>query len=211
MTKQTPLVLVFILIFLMMGFYLKEVSVHSQTIIRDDVPVWPYPAQYSDTIDGASLILDPSRFSFVLKSQSGATLDLTRYPVLDQATQRYPKVIFSHEIDPQVNATGAQPFVVTITLNNGSDQPFVPPPLQSAVDMKEEYTLTVNKDSTCAIGVNSQWGVLRALETLSQLIYFEDEHENFRIDRVPISINDKPRFIVSACFKSCSYINSGVA
>jgi hypothetical protein len=195
MARQISFAVLLFLILVFSSFYLKAFVINVQDV-RDDVPVWPYPVDYRDTSAGASIVLDPTRFTYVLKSQSGATLDMTKYPILDQATKRYVKVIFAHEIDPQVNATGSQAFVVTINLNNGSEQPLVPEPLQAGVDMIEEYGLRVGTDFTCVIDANSQWGVLRALETLSQLVYFEQDLENFRIDKLPILINDKPRFIV---------------
>lgn len=62
--------------------------------------------------------------------------------------------------------------------------------------MDESYSIKIEADTepTATIAANSSWGVLRALETFSQLIYSLDEFDAQNYAVRPVSINDEPRF-----------------
>jgi hypothetical protein len=163
--------------------------------VRDDVPVLPYPEEYRDTVGGVTLQLYGPAFKVTLHAHNGSELVLKQYPVLDAAVARYRNIIFEND---SYFRNGSEPpiFKVQITLSKQAEEPLVPPPLQTGVDMHEEYTMLIDKDYSCKIFVASQWGVLRALESLSQLISYDEARNDFIIRNVPIFIEDRPRFHV---------------
>ena len=59
----------------------------------------------------------------------------------------------------------------------------------------ENYTLTVDASGNAVIAADYYPGVVRALDTLSQLIVrLPDQHETFVIEYLPIEIKDQPEF-----------------
>ena len=57
----------------------------------------------------------------------------------------------------------------------------------------ESYSLRIEQ-SIALLKANTVYGVLRGLETFSQLVMFDFEKEGYTIDNGPWRITDAPRF-----------------
>ena len=107
------------------------------------------------------------------------------YPDMVGAIARFNAIAFPHR------ATGDSGLhsllAVTVVTRN------INAPLQLTTD--ESYTLAVPADGVEAvIEANTYYGALHALETLSQLIYFNFSTSTYIIPGAPWRIDDSPRF-----------------
>lgn len=66
------------------------------------------------------------------------------------------------------------------------------------LDTDESYKLSIpespTSDTPITITSKTQFGFMRALETLSQLVEFDFDAESYSIEGAPIDIEDSPRF-----------------
>lgn len=86
-----------------------------------------------------------------------------------------------------------QKFVRTLSIvQTGVDKPSTFKPLAGTVD--ESYSLTLNADGIARLTAVSSTGVLRGLETFSQLFYKHSVGPAWYTPYVPVSIQDAPKF-----------------
>jgi hypothetical protein len=131
--------------------------------------LWPLPQSYSHGVASASL--DPESFFGVAPT-----------PMLERAFARYSKIIFvgcgatGTEVTP--NST-IKHLEFTITAPNAAGP---------AEHMDEWYELEVPMSGPAVARARTQWGALRALETLSQVV------DSCTVTGLPLAIADAPRF-----------------
>lgn len=139
--------------------------------------VWPMPKQVSSGID--SISLDAKNFQFTSSCPNNG--------VLNRAFQRYAALIFPSKLQQRSASAGV--ILQELRVNVADDT------AKLELGSDESYSLTVSKDQKYAqLNSKTVWGALRGLETFSQLVSFDDSSNSFIINRVPISINDNPRF-----------------
>ncbi|XP_045141684.1 beta-hexosaminidase subunit alpha [Echinops telfairi] len=144
---------------------------------------WPWP-QYIQTTEQRYAVF-PKDFSFQYHAGSATQPGCS---VLDQAFQRYRRLLFSTTAATFRNRTGNQKMAAKNSLTlfvtkPGCDQY---PTLESV----ENYTLTINEEQ-CFLLSETVWGALRGLETFSQLIWRSADGTLF-INKTDIV--DFPRF-----------------
>ncbi|KAJ7381179.1 hypothetical protein OS493_004778 [Desmophyllum pertusum] len=115
--------------------------------------VWPKPQSYNAS--GKTYTLTSSDFSF---DSTGETSD-----VLKEALTRYMGLVFP---DPSVKPKAGLPQITKLSVK--VEQKYAPQSLES----DESYTLVVEAP-TSSLTTKSVWGVLRGLETFSQVVHQE--------------------------------------
>ena len=136
-------------------------------LVQASVPLWPLPSSYQ--LGGSSVSL-AAGFSFQVASSNA---------VLDKAMKRYAKLI-----SVSSSATGTLSSC-DITLASGE--------IPAIVGADESYTLDITADGKCSITSPTTWGVLRAMETFTQVLTRTSEG-GVEVSQAPVSIQDKARY-----------------
>ncbi|MBZ3883423.1 Beta-hexosaminidase subunit alpha [Sciurus carolinensis] len=145
--------------------------------------LWPWP-QYIQT-SHRHYSLSPYKFQFRYHVRSAAQPGCA---VLDEAFQRYRKVLFGSGPWPSPKLSGKKhkmkknKLVVSVVTAGCNHFP--------TLESLENYTLTVNDKRFLLVSQNV-WGALRGLETFSQLVWKSSEG-TFFINKT--KIEDFPRF-----------------
>lgn len=151
--------------------------------------VWPLP-QMQKNYDG-QVILQPKNFNFKVTAKTCGILEsaLTRYYSLTFNPPRLPKL--HHNVNKVLTENTDKYAGSVSVLEVQLSSPCEDWPSSS---MDEQYTLRVNSDDMpgrALLFSQSIWGVLRGLETFSQLVY-RNEDGLFLINST--MIRDFPRF-----------------
>lgn len=110
------------------------------------------------------------------------TLATTSVPAtLSQAYARYNELIFTHTTAPE------QSTVVTVQVDDLSED-------YPQLETDESYSLDITDASVISLKAKTVYGALRGLESLSQLVLFDFDTQEFSIPGSPISIQDAPRY-----------------
>eukprot|EP00761_Pharyngomonas_kirbyi_P009500 gb/GECH01009516.1/.p1 GENE.gb/GECH01009516.1/~~gb/GECH01009516.1/.p1 ORF type:complete len:728 (+),score=173.26 gb/GECH01009516.1/:1-2184(+) len=194
-------------------------------------PVWPLPKECSQSLSGDHFYLDPDRFTFNLKGTPKElssilkqeakhvkifskdnvenTLDDDKKKIIkenikivDEALARYHKIIFHNKNN--VDGFGDQvKKLEEISLELESSSGYSKT-LTHNVD--ESYQLYISSDDKqSSLTAKTIWGLLRGLETFSQLVVYgqvsvgkENDDSELKnghfIYNLPINIVDQPRF-----------------
>lgn len=176
--------------------------------------IWPQPTLYQISSNSSVLgVVSTDVFASVrdIKSSQASALSVSKMPILQKALNRYSQLVFQvpssmqlqfdqanrwSQFVPQVSSDGlkqVQLSKLVITLQSLETN--------VAMDSDESYEIVVPDVNGQAIQIsaNNQWGALRALETLSQLIVttvVTDKKQVVAqsIPALPVSIKDVPRF-----------------
>eukprot|EP01039_Chlorochromonas_danica_P008954 gene8954-9878_t len=141
-------------------------------ISQAEISLWPLP--WSVTSGDKKITLD-GQFSFTLKTT------LSSNTILDSAMERYLQLIAVPK-----TATGSLKSCV-LTVSETS----IP---QEVIGSDESYDLQVNTDS-CTIQAATTWGMLRGLETFSQLLSRGgDNGSDVLVTSAPVTVTDKARY-----------------
>lgn len=141
--------------------------------------VWPKPQ--SQTTTEQVFMLDPMNFRFQYASNS------VKCELIDEAFRRYEKIIIDAAKYAKLKFLSPDEIIpnLVVKINSPCKEGSFP-----SADMNEAYTLDVNGDNSMLMG-EELWGVLRGLETFSQLIYL---NKDGAIVVNKTSIVDHPRF-----------------
>ncbi|XP_071964485.1 beta-hexosaminidase subunit beta-like [Antedon mediterranea] len=170
-------------LFVLSWFEHLPLSFAKKTIFATLGEPWPMPLQRS--LSSITFKLSPETFGF--------NHDRNNCDILQEAFQRYYNIIFYGTIETpsqevlqnyQLRGEGDKQQINTlmVTMTNCPDYP--------SNTSNEEYMLTVQED-TSHLEAESIWGVLRGLETFSQLIYIAEDGRQ-TINKT--NIVDRPRF-----------------
>eukprot|EP01133_Synstelium_polycarpum_P018604 gene18604-22263_t len=127
------------------------------------------------TFGDVNVTMDPSRFRIETSSTS---------EILNIVIKRYQDLVLfpygrgGHVADNHL--------VLTLTVASDNED------LQLGVS--ENYTLSIDGSSNIAVTADTVYGAMRALETFSQLISYNETADAYSINFTPIMINDFPRF-----------------
>ncbi|XP_037385613.1 beta-hexosaminidase subunit beta [Talpa occidentalis] len=149
----------------------------------ESLGLWPMPL--SAQMSPRQLYLSPENFDIVHDPYSKAGPGCA---LLQEAFRRYYEYIFGyykrrHGPARFYNETQLQQLMVSVVHDSECDN-------FPNISSDESYTLNV-KRPVAVLKANRVWGVLRGLETFSQLIY-QDTYGTFMINES--SITDSPRF-----------------
>jgi hexosaminidase len=143
--------------------------------------IWPIPREYSN--GSSTFVVTPSSGFFSLKQTSA---------LLTTAIKRYDMITFPHAVSPSMHTTRAeqeQLSILHITVDSTAEEA---PQLAT----NESYALTIDSDSAGGAKLHAAtvYGVLRGLETFSQLVRFSFNAAEYTIKGSPWKIVDSPRF-----------------
>lgn len=138
--------------------------------------VWPMPRSISQ---GTTALKISPRLSFTVAGNSSAL------PSLDAALNRFRSIAFQHRVSPV-----AGPALTSMDVRVRD------PDALLGFGMDEQYNLTIPADPAGSglIESNTLFGLYHALETITQLLQFDFDDENYQITGVPLRIDDGPRF-----------------
>ncbi|CAF5047457.1 unnamed protein product, partial [Rotaria sp. Silwood1] len=108
--------------------------------------------------------------------------------IITKAIQRYEPIFFPPKLSMRDPPSGVNNILQNLTLNI-RDNPQCEQYIQH--DSNETYTLTINLQMAI-VEASSVWGLLRGLETFSQLIYINEQ--NYVVINNSVTIIDSPRF-----------------
>ena len=148
--------------------------------------VWPMPSSMTAGSNVVYMPYDGFFFQTVDRKSGGEVQSYT----LQQAYERYNNLIFAEHYSNETLVGPALSAKVTVIVDDTSEA-------YPQLETDESYEIYIPSSSNGAIQLTSGsiYGALRALETLSQIIFYDFETGHYKITSAPISITDTPRFL----------------
>ncbi|CAF1110759.1 unnamed protein product [Rotaria sordida] len=140
--------------------------------------VWPHPQQIN--ISNDLLYIRPNDLAVYSNLQ---TCD-----IIAKAIERYKPIFFPPTLDMKQPSSNMENILQNLTLNvkgNIQCEKYI------ELNSNEAYNLTI-KQKFALVEAYSVWGLLRGLETFSQLIYINEQ--NYIVINSSVDIIDSPRF-----------------
>ena len=136
--------------------------------------VWPQPKEAS--LGTSALHISPQ-----LRFHGGNDVNTLRL-----AYERYATLMFPH---PGAVLARSLPTIraVDVTVDDPSES-------YPQLDTDEAYELSIGADGTAALSARTVYGVLRGLETLSQLVIYDFDSSLYSVVGCPLQITDAPRY-----------------
>jgi hexosaminidase len=139
-------------------------------------PLFPIPKGFTN---GTTTVAVNTTLTFNLAPISSDVED-----AVIAAAQRFMTQTFAHT--PNASVPSGALATVSVTIMD--------PSLELQLYTAENYTLNVGSDGSAAIVAQTVYGVYHALQTLSQLIGFDFDQQQYVIRHTPWTIDDAPRF-----------------
>ncbi|CAF0721882.1 unnamed protein product [Rotaria sp. Silwood1] len=140
--------------------------------------IWPHPQQ----INASNELLYIRPHAIMIHS------NIQTCDIITKAIQRYEPIFFPPKLSMRDPPSGVNNILQNLTLNI-RDNPQCEQYIQQ--NSNEAYTLTINLQMAI-VEASSVWGLLRGLETFSQLIYINEQ--NYVVINNSVTIIDSPRF-----------------
>lgn len=135
------------------------------------LPLWPIPSSVS--IGSANAVTLNKDFSFQLKTDFNNKL-------ASSAIDRYTTLIGQSD-----SSTGAL-HSCSLTTDSAT--------IPEIIGADETYTVSITSEGTCDIHAANLWGLLRGLETFSQLLVRDTDASTILLRNTPVSVKDAPRY-----------------
>ncbi|KAI1828080.1 glycoside hydrolase superfamily [Xylaria intraflava] len=166
------------------------------SITTGDSTLW-IKSQLAVTYNGKNL---PWKFGYEPKGTDFSSTEIVRGGVaraMESIVQKnfVPWMLYNRMELETTEPSLSQPktFITHLAINqNGTDNVKTFKPVDGDVD--ESYSLKVSQAGKATITAVSSTGVLRALESFSQLFYQHSEGQFFYTKLAPVSITDKPEY-----------------
>ncbi|KAF3360285.1 hypothetical protein VDGD_04484 [Verticillium dahliae] len=97
------------------------------------------------------------------------------------------------QFEPDVHGSG-QGRVKSLSITQNSKDDSESPYTSLTEDVDESYTLSLSEDGVAEIKAPTAIGVLRALESFSQLFYSHTTGKDWYTTHAPVSVEDKPKY-----------------
>jgi len=152
----------------------KQLESVLDAIDKSPTNVWPCPKVF--TASDASMTVT-SKFGFKLRGNHTG-------PILQAAFKRYNEYIFPYPVPELDELVAPILYWLEVHLENPYDED-----LQLETD--ESYKLKVGPGATAVLSAPTVFGVLKGLETFSQLVHYEPELQMYYIHQT--DIHDMPR------------------
>lgn len=153
---------------IVLGKHLSEVS--------NDTFIWPIPSEF--TKGAKSIYVFPSCDIFYPESPVPS--------IIGEAIERYCHLTFPHITHEEM---GKDTMLHKLFINWLEKDDSFP-----QVGTDESYVLNITDGAIGTLQANTVYGVLRGLETFSQLVTFNFDSKLYEIHQAPWKIKDKPRF-----------------
>lgn len=142
---------------------------------------WPFPKE---------LLRDNKVYAIAANLTIEHTTNIRECNILTNAAERYKRLILYEDCTNTIRSKAPRRLITSVNVGvRGNCEPW------PHLDMDESYSLEIaarSYDGTyvVTIAANAIWGALRALETLSQLVYFSGGERLVQ----GVEIDDSPRF-----------------
>eukprot|EP01051_Picozoa_sp_SAG22_P000439 SAG22_NODE_12_length_33707_cov_70.427118_3_plen_557_part_00 len=147
-------------------------------------PVWPAPKSFTNGTEVAALAPE---FDFEPGAENAAS------STVEHALARYKQLVLGEPgRRPSAGGGSLTKLVVTLTAAvsvSGAD--YEAPPQE---DTDESYSLAVPTAGPASLRAATPYGMIRGLETFSQLVRYNFSAEQFFVKGAPWAIEDSPRF-----------------
>ena len=157
--------------------------------------LWPAPANFSAGSARRGL---SSAFSFTYSQQTTGAGSQAPPSTMTQAFARYAELTRPHHCAPDSSrlglAAGGAGDLLTELRVSVVDTSEAPPQQGTA----EDYNLTIPTTGAATLRASTIFGAIHGLESFSQLVQFNFSTASYHVARVPLAIQDAPRF-VRAC------------
>eukprot|EP00697_Spironema_sp_BW2_P017341 gnl/Spiro4/8997_TR4745_c0_g1_i1.p1 gnl/Spiro4/8997_TR4745_c0_g1~~gnl/Spiro4/8997_TR4745_c0_g1_i1.p1 ORF type:complete len:558 (+),score=137.24 gnl/Spiro4/8997_TR4745_c0_g1_i1:54-1676(+) len=169
---------------LIVGVLLLFTAVASATSPSNPSNLWPAPASFAS--GQTQLTVTPAAGAVFFTMEKAV-------PFLSAAFERYAEIMFPHQVAAGFASRrfsgGAALVGVSVSVDDDDDS-------HPQVTTDESYTLTISDDGSkpSSLHAATVYGVLRGLETLSQLVSFDYDTEEYYLANAPWTIKDSPRF-----------------
>ncbi|CAF2741185.1 unnamed protein product [Rotaria sp. Silwood2] len=140
--------------------------------------VWPHPQQ----------IIASNELLYIRPHDIMIHSNIRTCDIISKAIERYEPIFFPPKLSMNEPPSNADNILQNLTLNI-RDNPQCEQYIQQNSD--ETYTLTIN-NKIAIVEATSVWGLLRGLETFSQLIYINEQ--NYVVINDSVTVIDSPRF-----------------
>lgn len=151
--------------------------------------LWPAPANFSAGSARRGL---SSAFSFTYSQQTTGAGSQAPPGTMTQAFARYAELTRPHHCAPDgMVAAGDLLTELRVSVVDTSEAP----PQQGTA---EDYNLTIPTTGAATLRASTIFGAIHGLESFSQLVQFNFSTASYHVARVPLAIQDAPRF-VRAC------------
>jgi hexosaminidase len=142
--------------------------------------IWPLPNVFEVTSQGTTRNIAPLLKYSTLNSEN-KEIEIN---TLTRLYSRYNNLIFSRATDHNGRNKDAIYSVKVVVVDTSEDYP--------KFDTDESYSIAIDTEVT--IKAQTIYGVIRAVESLSQLIEFNVIEKKYEVLNVPIKVEDAPRF-----------------
>ncbi|KAL8688907.1 MAG: hypothetical protein Q9218_005294 [Villophora microphyllina] len=178
--------------------------------------LWPVPASYQHGVEVVWIANDVA-FRYSIANETAASPDVSNattasvtlnsassYAIVEAAIQRTQDRLFNDNFVPwkfhprnsvfEPNHTATRTFITSVTLQqNRTDSASILKPL--AGEVNESYNLSITTSGAVLITAISSIGILRALDTFTQLFYKHSvQSAGIYCPYAPVSIVDAPKF-----------------
>lgn len=170
--------------------YLLSFSLCFFTIFAmDNTDIWPKPVEFSY---GDQIVYLPAKqFSFTTydASKDNAPVEVD---TLTKAYSRYNDIIYDGHYHTQQTSSSLPHFSASVDVFVDDLDESYP-----QLDTNESYSVNIPSEDNGVIQINAKtiYGIIRGLETLSQLVHYDFAIAEYMIEITPISISDFPRFL----------------
>lgn len=141
------------------------------TVADTSVPLWPLPN--SVNIGNGSPVTLHSSFKFALSTQF-------KNKLADAAVERYRTLI-----GESLSSAGTLQ-VCNLSVNDAT--------IPEIINADETYTVSITSEGACDIHGANLWGLLRGLETFTQLLVRDNEAHTVLLRNTPVTIKDTSRY-----------------
>ena len=156
-------------------------------------PIWPKPQQFSH--GNISCTVKRSTLKWIKQNAAIHSKQL-----LDIAIQNITDIIFAWDNEIQINImNNNNHYKKSMDINNNTlQQIIIDYSSRNEIldsNMIENYTISMNYNcSIIRLSSIEIWGIMRGLQTISQLIHYSRQDGIYYLNRAPWFINDYPRF-----------------
>ena len=142
--------------------------------------IWPLPNVFETTSQGKTRIVS-TLLKYSTRNSYNQEIEVG---TLNRLYARYNNLVFSRASDHSVKRQDIIHSVAVVVADPSEDYP--------TFDTDESYSIDIDTEVT--IKAQTIYGVIRAVESLSQLVQFNVIEKSYEILNLPIKIIDAPRF-----------------
>jgi hexosaminidase len=163
-------------------------------VMADVTTLWPLPSSVNSGT--STLLVSPSGVTFSMSGSSSCQSESSPAgQFLAPAFTRYEAYIAWYGVAVATGAHAEDDSTVVPGSNVSSVIVCVTTPdLSLTLETDDSYTISLPVSGQITLSASTVFGALRALETFSQLVEYDETRGAYTVTSAPITIEDTPRF-----------------